>query len=224
MTGTRQFHEIFITGDALYCWQRILLHGSIPKAHGYHSALVIPVRVRRSISWPCPFSGRFLPKLQGRAIARPFSFSGRSGTDQIRRASASRPPAPIIRPPVRRFSDFAADTVVSFAASRSRFRPADVASVEETVAHQMYLDVGAELGLLGLAAFVAALGYAIRGALRATRLAPEDRTLARAVLIGFAGTLVAACFLSEQLYLPVWLLVALGVALDPVRPSGRGWW
>ena len=111
-----------------------------------------------------------------------------------------------------------------FAASRSRFRPADVASVEETVAHQMYLDVGAELGLLGLAAFVAALGYAIRGALRATRLAPEDRTLARAVLIGFAGTLVAACFLSEQLYLPVWLLVALGVALDPVRPSGRGWW
>ena len=31
----------------------------------------------------------------------------------------------------------------------------------------------------------------------------------------FAGTLTAACFLSEQFYLPVWLLVALGVALDP---------
>lgn len=92
--------------------------------------------------------------------------------------------------------------------------PVDVGAVHQTVVHNMYLDVASELGLLGLAAFLAAIGYAVRGALRARHLT-ERRTLADAVLIAFAGTLVAACFLSEQFYLPTWLLVALGIALDP---------
>ncbi|NYJ01431.1 hypothetical protein HNR19_002129 [Nocardioides thalensis] len=104
-----------------------------------------------------------------------------------------------------------------FAEARDRFVPADLADVDESVAHQMYLDVSAELGLLGLAAFLAAIGYAVRGALRARR-SPDHRPLAQAVLIAFAATLVAACFLSEQFYLPVWLLVALGAAVDP-EPS-----
>lgn len=101
-----------------------------------------------------------------------------------------------------------------FEAAAARFVPADVPGVAQTVAHQMYLDVSAELGLLGLAAFLAAVAYGVRGALRARRL-PDLRPMADAVLISFSGTLVAACFLSEQFYLPIWLLVALGVALDP---------
>jgi O-antigen ligase len=110
-----------------------------------------------------------------------------------------------------------------FAAERSRYAPADVAHVDQTVVHQMYLDVAAELGLLGLGSFLLLLGYAVRGALRARR-SPELRPLGNAVAVAFAGTLVAACFLSEQLYLPVWLLVALAVAVDPVRPNRARWW
>lgn len=109
-----------------------------------------------------------------------------------------------------------------FAASASRYLPADVPVVRQSVAHQMYLDVGAELGLPALAAFLAALGYGVRGALRARRR-PALRPVADAVVVAFAGTLTAACFLSEQFYLPVWLLVALGTALgaaarEEVRP------
>lgn len=101
-----------------------------------------------------------------------------------------------------------------FQAASSRYVPAGVTEVRQTVVHQMYLDVSAELGLLGLVAFGAVLACGIHGAGRARALA-RTRPLADAVLVAFAGTLVAACFLSEQLYLPVWLLVALGLALPP---------
>jgi hypothetical protein len=37
------------------------------------------------------------------------------------------------------------------------------------------------------------------------------------VCTAFVGVLVAAAFLTEQYYLPIWLLAALGAALDPVR-------
>jgi hypothetical protein len=84
----------------------------------------------------------------------------------------------------------------------------------------MYLDVSSELGLPGLAAFLTVVAYGVRGALRARRI-PERRPVAHATLIAFSGVLVAACFLSEQFYLPVWLLVALGVALEPASRAGR---
>lgn len=99
------------------------------------------------------------------------------------------------------------------------------------VAHQMLLDVSSELGLLGLAAFAAVLALGLAGAWRAADLPhlpdrPEveaDRLLGAAVVTSFAATLVAAIFLSEQYYLPLWLLVALGAAIDPrwVRTEGR---
>jgi O-antigen ligase len=106
-----------------------------------------------------------------------------------------------------------------FEASMSRFVPVDTAGVQQTVAHQMYLDVSAELGLLGLGAFLAVLVLGTRGALRARAL-PDRRRLADAVLVALSGTLVSACFLSEQFFVPVWLLVALGIALDPT-PGNR---
>lgn len=124
-------------------------------------------------------------------------------------------------------ADMAADNPMlgkgpgGFAATAERFIPDGVAVVDETVVHNMYLDIAAELGLLGLLAFLAAVAYGIRGALRARR-APGRKVLADAVLIAFAGTLVAAGFLSEQFYLPIWLLIALGIALDPIEhASGR---
>lgn len=86
------------------------------------------------------------------------------------------------------------------------------------VVHQMYLDVGSELGLVGLASFLAILVGGVAGARRALRR-PELRPLGSAVCISFAGTLTAACFLSEQYYLPVWMLAALGAAIDPTRKA-----
>ncbi|MGN6780309.1 MAG: O-antigen ligase family protein [Marmoricola sp.] len=86
------------------------------------------------------------------------------------------------------------------------------------VAHEMYLDVASELGLLGAGAFVTMLAA---GALAAGRGARSGTPrLARGVVAGFAGTLIAACFLTEQYYLPIWLLTALGVALDPLAAAG----
>ena len=108
-----------------------------------------------------------------------------------------------------------------FEASLSRFVPAGTTGVQQTVAHQMYLDVSAELGLLGLGAFLAVLVLGSRGALRARSL-PDRRRLADAVVIALSGTLVSACFLSEQFYVPVWLLVALGIALDPTPVDRLG--
>lgn len=107
-----------------------------------------------------------------------------------------------------------------FAAASQAYVPDDVGAVEQTVVHNMYLDVASELGLLGLAAFLTVIGYGVRGALRARRM-DERRRLADAVLVAFAGTLTAACFLSEQFYLPIWLLVALGVALDSGPPTAE---
>ncbi len=82
------------------------------------------------------------------------------------------------------------------------------------VAHQMLLDVSSELGLVGLAAFGAMLVYGVTGALRGAR---QDRSpaFAQATVVSFAGILVAAMFLSEQYYLPIWLLVAFGAVVDP---------
>ncbi|MCR1782003.1 O-antigen ligase family protein [Nocardioides carbamazepini] len=115
-----------------------------------------------------------------------------------------------------------------FAAERTRFLPAGGTGVRETVAHQMYLDVSAELGLAGLAAFLAVLVLAARGALRARRTGQgrrtgedrrtgQDRSLADAVLVALAGAATAACFLSEQYFLPIWLLAALGLGIEPLR-------
>ncbi|WP_183093755.1 O-antigen ligase family protein [Nocardioides stalactiti] len=107
-----------------------------------------------------------------------------------------------------------------FAETSSRFVPAGVPAVDQTVAHQMYLDVSAELGLLGLGAFLLVIGAGVRGALRA-RAVPESRPVAITVLVSSAAVLVAACFLSEQFYLPVWLLAAAGIALDPAPVPSR---
>lgn len=83
------------------------------------------------------------------------------------------------------------------------------------VAHEMYLEVACELGLLGLAAFLCVLGFGFAGAWRRARSPDADGRLASAVCVAFVGTSVAALFLTEQYYLPIWLFAALGAVLDP---------
>lgn len=91
-------------------------------------------------------------------------------------------------------------------------RPDDATDV---VAHQMFLEVAAELGLPALVAFVAMLGYAFSaGFSAATRGGPDDRLLASGVVGGLLVTCTASLFLTEQYFLPLWLLVAAAVALE----------
>lgn len=95
-----------------------------------------------------------------------------------------------------------------------------------TVVHQMLLEVCSELGIPALAAFTAFLGLAVASA-RRTRLAsgPDDLdgVLASGVEAGLLGVLAASVFLTEQYYLPLWMLAAAAVALSgtPTRAAAR---
>jgi O-antigen ligase len=86
------------------------------------------------------------------------------------------------------------------------------------VAHNTYLGVLADLGLVGLIAFVAvvlgALLLARRSALAFARLGQiELELLSRAVFVGLVGMLAAFVFLSGEYEKQLWLLLGLAVAL-----------
>jgi O-antigen ligase len=81
------------------------------------------------------------------------------------------------------------------------------------VAHETYLEVSSELGLVGLGAFLAIIALGADSARREARRGGPGRGLAGAVWLGTVGAGVAAVFLTEQYYLPLWLLAALGTRL-----------
>ncbi|WP_244199686.1 O-antigen ligase family protein [Amycolatopsis thailandensis] len=81
------------------------------------------------------------------------------------------------------------------------------------VAHNMYFEVAAELGLPGLTLFIAMIGVAFTTSERTVRSAtPAARTEAVVIQASLVAVLVMSMFLSEQYYLPLWSLVALAVA------------
>lgn len=88
------------------------------------------------------------------------------------------------------------------------------------VAHEMYLEVGAELGVAGLALFLALIGLTAVVSERVLR-AGGDRRLVVAVQASLLAVLVASAFLSQQYYLPLWFLAALVCAADLRVRSGR---
>ncbi|MGI8462508.1 MAG: O-antigen ligase family protein [Solirubrobacterales bacterium] len=101
------------------------------------------------------------------------------------------------------------------------------------VAHNIYLHVLAELGIVGLIIFLAILGFCMRCAYRAAarfraRGELQMEVLSRAVLIAMIGVLVSDFFASEQFSKVLWVLLALGPALyrissteitEPARPA-----
>lgn len=112
---------------------------------------------------------------------------------------------------------------------------------EPKVAHNTYLGVLAELGVIGLALFLAIIAAAIASLWRAAQTfgAGGDREmdlLSRAVLIALVGFLTAAFFGSREFSNQLWLMLALGPALlglarlqldrvgetDP-RPASASW-
>lgn len=98
------------------------------------------------------------------------------------------------------------------------------AEIVETqpVVHQMYLEVGAELGVPGLFVFLFLIGAAgvcteltVRN--RLAERAPPDDPL-RLAALAVQGSLIAICtasmFLSEEFYMPLWAAIATGAALE----------
>ena len=95
-------------------------------------------------------------------------------------------------------------------------------------AHNTYLHVQAELGLIGFALFSVIIGFAMLCMLRSARIFERrgERALelvARALFIAVAGLLAADFFISEQYSKQLWLLLGLGPGLLGVaRGLGRG--
>jgi putative inorganic carbon (hco3(-)) transporter len=77
------------------------------------------------------------------------------------------------------------------------------------VSHNTWLELSSELGVLGLLAFLAMLAVAFGQAWPVRRRDP----VAAAVCAGLVGTAAAATFVTEQYYLPMWLLCALAVGV-----------
>ncbi|MEV0675595.1 O-antigen ligase family protein [Actinosynnema sp. NPDC050436] len=80
------------------------------------------------------------------------------------------------------------------------------------VAHNMYLEVAAELGLPGFGLFAGLLAVAAVSSERVLRAGPR-RPMA-AAQASLVAVVVASTFLSQQYYLPLWSLVALVAAAD----------
>lgn len=86
------------------------------------------------------------------------------------------------------------------------------------VAHNIYLHIGAELGLVGLAIFLGVLGFALGSAARAARSFERSgdaamEIVSRGVVVALCGLLAADFFLSEHFSKELWLLLGLGPAL-----------
>lgn len=93
-------------------------------------------------------------------------------------------------------------------------------------AHNTYLHVLAELGVVGAALFLAIVGFSIASALKAARtFAKRDdwrmEVLARGLLVALAGILAANFFISSVSGKTLWLLLALGPAMLSVAQSDR---
>lgn len=98
---------------------------------------------------------------------------------------------------------------------------------EHLVVHNTYLQMAADLGLVGLGLFLAILALPIRLAGRALkRLELENHELEfhiRGLLAGTIGMLVAYAFLSAEFEKPLWLLLGLLASVPAVlRDDAEG--
>jgi O-antigen ligase len=95
------------------------------------------------------------------------------------------------------------------------------------VAHNVYLQVLAELGIVGLALFGGVLAFSLRCALAAARRFERDgdeamEIFARALIPALVAVLVSDVFASEQFNKLLWLLLGLGPSLLAIsHAAGR---
>jgi len=93
----------------------------------------------------------------------------------------------------------------------------DSDAVPSAVAHEMYLEVGSELGLPAMLLFVMLITTAVSVAGGARRRPGRgSRSVAArgaAIQGGLLAAVTGALFLTEQYFLPIWLLMAMAFAL-----------
>jgi len=109
-------------------------------------------------------------------------------------------------------------SAVHYLLEPGEIRRADFIVDRPKVAHNIYLQVWAELGLVGLALFLVLVGFAITCGLRAIRL--FDRmadagmaVISRSVVVAISCALIGAFFVSIHYEKSLWLLLALGPCL-----------
>jgi putative inorganic carbon (HCO3(-)) transporter len=94
------------------------------------------------------------------------------------------------------------------------------------VAHNIYLEVLAELGVVGLTLFGVIVVAGVRSALAAARASGrrgdrESELLSRGLLLALLAMLVAAFFSSELFSKQLWILLALAIAMQSFAGEGR---
>jgi O-antigen ligase len=102
----------------------------------------------------------------------------------------------------------------------------DFIIVTPKVAHNIYLEVQAELGVVGFLLFFGIVGTALAYAMRSARSFKRQRDvgaelLARGVVIATAGVLASDFFVSEQYSKQLWVLLALGPAMLKLARAGE---
>jgi O-antigen ligase len=95
------------------------------------------------------------------------------------------------------------------------------------VAHNMYLEVLAELGVVGLALFLAILGFSLTCAVQAIRAFKRSgdvqmEILSRALFVALIGLLAADFFGSRQFSKQLWLLLSFAPALLAIARGQLG--
>jgi putative inorganic carbon (HCO3(-)) transporter len=100
---------------------------------------------------------------------------------------------------------------------------------EARSAHSLYVEVAAELGLMGLIAFFSLLYFTISGLIKSikdfTENGEEDlASITRAFTVGFIGYLSAALFIHGAYPRYFWLLIGIGLSVpNIVRRERLGW-
>jgi len=105
-------------------------------------------------------------------------------------------------------------------------------STRFSVAHNTYIQVGAELGIVGLAVFVGIILMTLRSTQRIRRAARRARVpligqAAEAIQVGLVGFSVSITFVSAEYHKFFWLVVFLTCCLPALlRPKHAGgpWW
>ena len=113
--------------------------------------------------------------------------------------------------------NFSADSV-NYVQDAGPLTRADLIVDDPKVAHNIYLEVLADMGIVGLLAFLGIVGGAVAAAARAAqafRLSGEQdlELMSRCVIFAIVGFMVSDFFLSGEFSKQLWLVLALGPTL-----------